>query len=479
MDSSPWIAFFCRGCREPIRISRGMAGRPVICPLCRTKVTAPHENQPGAVGILAEREASSGRAILPAGRQSDPSSPEFAPSTLPSPSTRQPAVPSPEPVPTRAPKAAATPAATPAPTDPAASASMKPPPPAIGSVQTTRSLQEGPAEMPDLAREHLRELRKSKERAGRQPRKHHRQRDSFDNPETSASSSGTPRWLLAASGIGIAGLTGAVAWFAWKSLSTPPPSSIAILPDRPAGLEVVPQENYAPELLRTIRQFLTAPDIDAALPFLRDRPRVEPAIRRFYSAEQPWKPMSPRTVAPADVPITPMGRFAVARIPLEDFSNVLVAAEQTSDGFRIDWESFAAYGEMPWDDFMAKQPRQPVVMRVVIRRSQDTISYGNDFPDRTQWESYQLNDGSGGHILSGYAAKNSPADVLIQQALLVPGSGPRPSLECLAIVKLRYPENSSNPREVEIAEFIERGWILRGGHPITGEPLKDPDPPGN
>jgi hypothetical protein len=356
---------------------------------------------------------------------------------------------------------------------------MKPPPPAIGSVQTTRSLQEGPAEMPDLAREHLRELRKSKERAGRQPRKHHRQRDSFDNPETSASSLGTPRWLLAASGIGIAGLTGAVAWFAWKSLSTPPPSSIAILPDRPTGLEVVPQENYAPELLRTIRQFLTAPDIDAALPFLRDRPRVEPAIRRFYSAEQPWKPMSPRTVAPADVPITPMGRFAVARIPLEDFSNVLVAAEQTSDGFRIDWESFAAYGEMPWDDFMAKQPRQPVVMRVVIRRSQDTISYGNDFPDRTQWESYQLNDGSGGHILSGYAAKNSPADVLIQQALLVPGSGPRPSLECLAIVKLRYPENSSNPREVEIAEFIERGWILRGGHPITGEPLKDPDPPGN
>jgi hypothetical protein len=331
--------------------------------------------------------------------------------------------------------------------------------------------------MPDLAREHLRELRKARERAGRQPRKRHRQRDTFDNPETSSSSGGTPRWLLTASGIGIAGLTGAVAWFAWKSLSTPPPSSIAVLPDRPAGLEVVPQETYAPELLRTIRQFLTAPDVDAALPFLRDRPRVEPAIRRFYSAEQPWKPMAPRTVAPADVPITPMGRFAVARISLEDFSNVLVAAEQTSDGFRIDWESFAAYGEIPWPDFMAKQPRQPVVMRVVIRRSPDTISYGNDFPDRTQWESYQLNDGSGGHILAGYAAKNSPADVLIQQALLVPGSGPRPSLECLAIVKLRYPENSSSPREVEIAEFIERGWILRGGHPITGEPLKDTDPP--
>jgi hypothetical protein len=331
--------------------------------------------------------------------------------------------------------------------------------------------------MPDLAREHLRELRKARECAGRQPRKRHRQRDTFDNPETSSSSGGTPRWLLTASGIGIAGLTGAVAWFAWKSLSTPPPSSIAVLPDRPAGLEVVPQETYAPELLRTIRQFLTAPDVDAALPFLRDRPRVEPAIRRFYSAEQPWKPMAPRTVAPADVPITPMGRFAVARISLEDFSNVLVAAEQTSDGFRIDWESFAAYGEIPWPDFMAKQPRQPVVMRVVIRRSPDTISYGNDFPDRTQWESYQLNDGSGGHILSGYAARNSPADVLIQQALLVPGSGPRPSLECLAIVKLRYPENSSSPREVEIAEFIERGWILRGGHPITGEPLKDTDPP--
>jgi hypothetical protein len=462
MDANPWIAFFCRGCREPIRISRGMAGRPVICTLCRTKVTAPHENQPGAAGILAEREAAGGRTILPAGRQSDPASPEFAPSTLPDPAPR-----------TQPTAAASNPG--PALPLPATDTAAKPPPPAIGAVQTTRSLQEGPSEMPDLAREHLRELRKAKERAGRKHRKHQRQPNSFDNPGASRRTTGTHRWILNVAGLGMAALTAAVAWFAWKSLRTPPISAMPPLPSRPRGLEVTPQESYAPELLRTIRQFLTAPDIDAALVFVRDRERVAPALRRFYSAERPWKPMAPRSVDPSEVAITPMGRFAVARIPLEDFSTTLVAAEQTDDGFRIDWESFAGYGEMPWSDFMSKRPSQPVLMRVVIRRAADTITYGDDFPDRSQWESYQINDGSGGSILSGYAVKNGPTDVLLQQALLVPGGGDRRALECLAIVRLRYPENSSNPRQVEIAEFIERGWIVRGGNPITGAPLQESD----
>jgi alkylation response protein AidB-like acyl-CoA dehydrogenase len=40
-----------------VKISRGMAGKQVICPRCRTKVTAPHESQAVALAKLATLDA--------------------------------------------------------------------------------------------------------------------------------------------------------------------------------------------------------------------------------------------------------------------------------------------------------------------------------------------------------------------------------------------------------------------------------------
>jgi hypothetical protein len=52
--------------------------------------------------------------------------------------------------------------------------------------------------------------------------------------------------------------------------------------------------------------------------------------------------------------------------------------------------------------------------------------------------------------------------------LIVPGERSRKALVCHAVVRLRYPEGSTNSRQVEIVEFVEKGWML-GATELSGE----------
>jgi hypothetical protein len=71
-------------------------------------------------------------------------------------------------------------------------------------------------------------------------------------------------------------------------------------------------------------------------------------------------------------------------------------------------------------------------------------------------------------VLSGYVVKNGPVDAALQQALIVPGERSRKALVCHAVVRLRYPEGSTNSRQVEIVEFVEKGWML-GAKELSAE----------
>ena len=71
-------------------------------------------------------------------------------------------------------------------------------------------------------------------------------------------------------------------------------------------------------------------------------------------------------------------------------------------------------------------------------------------------------------MLTGYVAKNGPVDAALQKALIVPGERSRKALVCHAVVRLRYPEMSTNGRQVEIVEFVEKGWML-GATELSGE----------
>ena len=43
MEKYEWLVFTCRACRRVIKLAPAMAGKHVVCPHCRTKVTVPKD----------------------------------------------------------------------------------------------------------------------------------------------------------------------------------------------------------------------------------------------------------------------------------------------------------------------------------------------------------------------------------------------------------------------------------------------------
>ena len=218
--------------------------------------------------------------------------------------------------------------------------------------------------------------------------------------------------------------------------------------------------DYGPELRETLRKFVSAPTIDEMLPLVRDRERVEPKIRAYYTPEKPWKPLEiNNTFEPGDQ-FTVDGDFIVLQLVLANFDQLPISLEHRGDKFLVDWESFTGWGEMSWAELTEKRPHLPVVMRVVIEKSRNTDYFNDAFSNPQTHNCYLVRDFASQHILSGYTVKDSPPDVKIRQYLQrLPE--PAEMLRTLAVVRLRYPQDAKGPQQVEIVEFLENGWVVR------------------
>ena len=245
------------------------------------------------------------------------------------------------------------------------------------------------------------------------------------------------------------------------SQSPLPHPDISLKPDRPK-LETRSFAEYGPALITAVRKFVSAPTVEEMIPLVRDRQRVEPKIRAYYTAERPWKPIEINNrFDPSDL-FTVDGDFVVLQLVLANYSEMPVSFERKGDSFLADWESFTGYGELSWDEFQANRPVQPVVMRVVVEKSINTDYWNDAFTDHTTHNCYRLRDLKDDHHLSGYTLKDTPPDVKLRQHLK-PLPQPASLLRTLAVLRLRYPHNSKGAHQVEIVEFLENGWVFKPG----------------
>ena len=265
---------------------------------------------------------------------------------------------------------------------------------------------------------------------------------------------------------GMAGLAVAAGWAAVKTLRAAPVVARAVVPAD--GDEERSPTELTELFMEAARAFLTAPDGESALRLVREPERVGAAFRAWYGPENPWKPLELSDEPPAEGDLQLLGRIAAGKLPLKDFETVLMAGELKGGRYLIDWESFSGYGERPWDAFMTERPREPVLMRVVVKLGPTTDYFGQDFTDGGAYQCYQVSDAAADHVLTGYVVKNGLVDAALQQALIVPGERSRKALVCHAVLRLRYPEGSTNSRQLEIVEFVEKGWML-GAKELSGE----------
>ena len=430
MEKYEWLVFTCRACRRVIKLAPAMAGKHVICPHCRTKVTVPRdapviEEAPVQSQIPAARTddgmmtqlRGTGREGWEVGRR-----------------------------------------------------------PTGGDVEFRERLHATtePEMQPDPD--------KAMKRVNMRRRKHERIHKDFDDPEEEvrrkrhrklknkgAAFNQTFVRMLVAFVIVLTIFASYLGWKEWHKPKPKPvhkPSHVQDTPAEPAPspggpkLETRSFADYGPALATAVKKFVSAPTIEEMIPLVRDRQRVEPKIRAYYTAERPWKPIEINNkFEPSDM-FTVDGDFIVLQLVLANFDEMPISFERKGDTFLADWESFTGYGEMSWDEFQAKRPVQPVLMRVIVEKSRSTDYWNEAFTDHTTHHCYRLRDLSDDHHLSGYTRQDSPADLKLRQ-FLTPLPPPATLHRALAVVRLRYPQNSKGAHQVEIVEFLENGWVFR------------------
>lgn len=215
-------------------------------------------------------------------------------------------------------------------------------------------------------------------------------------------------------------------------------------------LELQSTGDFRGQVWEVVRRFCTAPNPAALLPLIRDPDRVGPKLLKYYNSENPWIPLS-LALDPDLSGLEVHRSFVVFNLPLTDYSTRPIALEQTPEGFRVDWESFTGYSDLSWADLRRTRPREPVVLRAVLR---PTDYFNLDFPDAKTHYCYQLSDLNSDHTIYGYVPKGSDVELQIAKILLN-----APSVH--AVLRVRYPEKSTNDRQLEITEVLEKGWIFR------------------
>ncbi len=198
------------------------------------------------------------------------------------------------------------------------------------------------------------------------------------------------------------------------------------------------------------RSFLNAKTIEEWLPLVLNPADVERKMRVMYpdGTLQPPGMLSFNTLDQVQI----KGGIHAVVVRTDDFVEREIAFLQTADGWKIDWESWACWSDMPWHQFMEQRPTSPVLFRVKL----ETLDYYNKaFTDDRKWQSYLLMPASREPVLYGYAERGTPLN-----SMLTPPSDVK---TLLLTLKLRFPKDAETKNQVIIDSIVAEGWVIEEG----------------
>lgn len=424
MGQYEWLVFTCRACRRVIKLAPAMAGKHVVCPHCRTKVSVPKD------APVVEEEAS--QSQIPVARVTEDM------------------------------------------TNLRGREEWEVGQREIGGELKFKDKLHATSD-PEVQRDPNRRRRKVTRRtpkhdapdyfdsvAGRPSGRRGKERgDAFEKTFT--------KGLIAAVVVllGVAVWLGIEKWKKPRAESARPPAAMQQETKLDPGADGQPKVeartflDYGPALALAVRKFCAAPSVEGLLPLLRDRARVEPKVRAFYSDKNPWRPIEINNTFEPSEPVLPDGEFAVVTLKLPNGDTQNLVVERSGESFLVDWESYTGHGDLTWAELREKRPVEPVVMRVVVDRGPATEYWNDAFTNHTTHRCYLLHDMKSEHFVSGYTGRDSPADLKLLQQLnespVMEGNVRR----SLAIVRVSYPAGSQSGQQVLIHEVLENGWVFR------------------
>jgi len=200
------------------------------------------------------------------------------------------------------------------------------------------------------------------------------------------------------------------------------------------------------EVRAVAKRFLEAPDLEALMAEVRNPEKVRPLAKSYY-ARKPYKPFGARSLGSRDKADISED-FLVIPIMGDNFEVLALGIECTTEGPKIDWESFVAYSEMELTDLIVKQPVKPILIRVMI--TPDTyFNYG--FSDATKYLNYQISDRDENVKLYAYAELGT--EVAERMKMVVNKN------RMLVTLRVHYPEPALSTNQVIIEKFVSESWM--------------------
>ncbi|MCX8495265.1 MAG: hypothetical protein ORN51_03685 [Akkermansiaceae bacterium] len=224
------------------------------------------------------------------------------------------------------------------------------------------------------------------------------------------------------------------------------PPVVPVIRQADLPLEERSPSSLLAEIQPLVEKFMAANSVEALLPLVRNPSVAEARMRGFYR--------DGKVVAQGlskirdDVGLSIDGNavgVAVLTLELEEKGLSLV---KEPDGFKIDWESWVGWSEMPWDEFLASKPTTSRVFRVTLY---PVDYYNHAFSDESKWQSYRAESIGNEQSVFAYAGK----ETVVSQLLYF---SPDMKSRCVMLA-LKFPQNAESSNQVEIERFVKDGWI--------------------
>ena len=144
------------------------------------------------------------------------------------------------------------------------------------------------------------------------------------------------------------------------------------------------------------------------------------------------------------------------RVLLSDGTERMIGLEKRTEGYRVDWPSFAIYHERAWRQFVDNRITNPTLVRVLAA----PVDYYNfEFSDPDVFLCLRLENGRdrlGDEPLYGYIRRDHEHYEELARLIEISGGTDLP-----LVLRIKFPLLPSAPNQVEITELVSNGWMLR------------------
>lgn len=205
----------------------------------------------------------------------------------------------------------------------------------------------------------------------------------------------------------------------------------------------------------TLAKYLAVGSVEELLPLVRQRERVEPLIRDWYS-RHPFQPQTfERLTRFSSVNIARHSFWQTVSM-VEEGGTAIVLLEELPDAkILVDWETSVRYQPMDWEAFVQDRPEVERLEFRVLAEPDLAGLYAHEFSNEDLWRGFVLSTRDSPEYLIGYASRGTPLEKNLIEAYRRNGWKP-----VALVLSLSRPAGTQSPRGVVIEDLISPHWVI-------------------